>query len=516
MFCITDCPELPSIDESDLCAKAIVEIIVVTDDGDIGFDYSAAMEDAIQGGELQTLSTEVGSNTTIVTLDGDDIVTPAPTMTFSPTMSPAPTISAAPTSSCYDRDADCEAWARQDPSECMVNPDYMSVHCVKACGLCTTDSPTTTPPTDSPSVAPTIVPTAPSTSNSTIAPTTNSTTLGNSTLAPSTSNSTAASNSDETSSSASATSNETQSPTTAPESCFDKNEGCSESVDGIGCLVTKCEAWAGEGECVNNPTYMSANCAKSCDQCGMSPPTESPTPDVSFSSDPDASAPTVAPAACTDSNSECPSWASNGECNNNPTWMRANCALSCNVCQGDPKAPTCFDNDNRCPGWAASNECLNNPVWMSNNCKLSCGICQISENDGEADDNGENGDDIESDSLIETPPPLCRDNNDRCGEWAATNECSSNPTWMLENCKLSCNVCTVTTERSIQPTPTTETNEQEECVDLREGCHESGPSGDCLLTKCEFWTQEGECEINPSYMLSNCAKSCGKCDQVLV
>lgn len=26
---------------------------------------------------------------------------------------------------------------------------------------------------------------------------------------------------------------------------------------------------------------------------------------------------------------------------------------------------------------------------------------------------------------------------------------------------------------------------------------------------CEFWSNEGECESNPSYMLENCAKSCG-------
>uniref|UniRef100_A0A7R9ZUD1 ShKT domain-containing protein n=1 Tax=Pseudo-nitzschia arenysensis TaxID=697910 RepID=A0A7R9ZUD1_9STRA len=518
---IIDCPELPSIDASDLCAKATVEIIIVTDDGTIGFDYSTAMEDAIQGGELQTLSTEFGTNTTIVTLDVDDIVTPAPTMTFSPTTSPAPTVSAAPTSSCYDRDANCEAWANQDPSECVVNPEYMTSNCAKACGMCVTDSPTLTPPTDSPSGAPTMAPTAPSTSNSTIALSTNSTTLGNSTLAPTEFNSTLEPTSDAPSF-VPITSNTTQSPTMAPQSCVDKNEACAENVDGIGCLVTKCVLWAGEGECENNPTYMAANCAKSCDQCDISPPTESPTPAVNVPSDPNAPAPTVAPAACTDSNSECSSWASNGQCSKNPGWMLANCALSCNVCESNPTAPTCVDSDNRCVEWAASDECLKNPVWMSNNCKLSCGICQ-NDDDANEDDASDNGDETgednetESDSLIETPPPLCRDNNDRCGEWAGTGECSSNPSWMLENCKLSCNVCTATTERSIQPTSSTETSEmREECVDLREGCHQSATSGDCFVTKCEFWAQEGECEANPSFMIVNCAKSCGKCEELLV
>ena len=29
--------------------------------------------------------------------------------------------------------------------------------------------------------------------------------------------------------------------------------------------------------------------------------------------------------------------------------------------------------------------------------------------------------------------------------------------------------------------------------------------------ECEFWAKEGECEKNPNYMLTSCAKSCSVC-----
>ncbi len=37
----------------------------------------------------------------------------------------------------------------------------------------------------------------------------------------------------------------------------------------------------------------------------------------------------------------------------------------------------------------------------------------------------------------------CKDNNFECARWAATGECLSNPQFMLQNCKKSCQKCTV-------------------------------------------------------------------------
>ena len=36
---------------------------------------------------------------------------------------------------------------------------------------------------------------------------------------------------------------------------------------------------------------------------------------------------------------------------------------------------------------------------------------------------------------------LCQDSHEKCNYWASEGECSNNPTWMLNNCHLSCNVC---------------------------------------------------------------------------
>jgi hypothetical protein len=43
---------------------------------------------------------------------------------------------------------------------------------------------------------------------------------------------------------------------------------------------------------------------------------------------------------CTDSNSDCPGWASDGECEANPNYMLSNCQLSCNTCYTTTEAPT--------------------------------------------------------------------------------------------------------------------------------------------------------------------------------
>lgn len=39
---------------------------------------------------------------------------------------------------------------------------------------------------------------------------------------------------------------------------------------------------------------------------------------------------------------------------------------------------------------------------------------------------------------------VCEDNDPRCSQWAKweTNECQTNPAFMLTNCKKSCNACT--------------------------------------------------------------------------
>ena len=86
---------------------------------------------------------------------------------------------------------------------------------------------------------------------------------------------------------------------------------------------------------------------------------------------------------CADDHENCEFWASQGECFDNPSYMRTHCALSCESCApdgagaGDAPAWTggCFDRDALCGDWAAARECDVNPGWMLEHCAASCGAC---------------------------------------------------------------------------------------------------------------------------------------------
>ena len=136
---------------------------------------------------------------------------------------------------------------------------------------------------------------------------------------------------------------------------------------------------------------------------------------------------------------------------------------------------------------------------MMENCQKSCNSCDNNDTGDATDDVYDNDDATE-----------CSDKNDRCAEWAADDQCESNPSWMLVNCQLSCNVCgDDEIDRDRPP-------DDSDCADLNESCRIVSDSGDCQQTKCAFWADEGECDKNPSYMLENCSKSCGRCETLLV
>lgn len=84
---------------------------------------------------------------------------------------------------------------------------------------------------------------------------------------------------------------------------------------------------------------------------------------------------------------------------------------------------------------------------------------------------------------------LCRDENGSCTSWASSGECTRNPSFMLENCRVSCNVCTAGA-KVVSTAP----------------CADSAPPHDC-----EYWTTMGECTTNPAYMKEQCARSCNYC-----
>jgi len=72
----------------------------------------------------------------------------------------------------------------------------------------------------------------------------------------------------------------------------------------------------------------------------------------------------------------------------------------------------------------------------------------------------------------------CYDKNKYCATWATRSECSRNPSWMLSNCPIACEVCDF-------------------CEDFNQ--------------YCEDWARLGECRTNRKYMNIYCKKSCGVC-----
>lgn len=128
--------------------------------------------------------------------------------------------------------------------------------------------------------------------------------------------------------------------------CYDTHdEGDAEDSS---CLDREadCRGWSERGECQNNPAYMLANCANSCDACVNG----------------HAGIPQVAPSpenlrrvlarleetktylqrkvlinaryllSCTNSDPLCTHWATLGECERNPAQMHSKCPAACRRC----------------------------------------------------------------------------------------------------------------------------------------------------------------------------------------
>lgn len=91
---------------------------------------------------------------------------------------------------------------------------------------------------------------------------------------------------------------------------------------------------------------------------------------------------------CQNNNENCPQWAAEGECKNNPNFMLADCARSCGSCQkmvlgdgdedadmesSDPDGLSCRDEHGpECGTWANQGECLINP-----NCEFLISVIHV-------------------------------------------------------------------------------------------------------------------------------------------
>lgn len=145
----------------------------------------------------------------------------------------------------------------------------------------------------------------------------------------------------------------------------------------LGCYTTYCDSLAGAGRhawyivCIYQPKGNwkgDKPYEKSCPTQCLKGQTEEDglcvgTPDK-----------TEEELRCDDKEEHCALWATNGECENNETYMKKNCKKSCKVCESD-EAETCEDIEEDCTTWASAGQCKVNPTYMNYNCKKSCGKC---------------------------------------------------------------------------------------------------------------------------------------------
>ena len=94
----------------------------------------------------------------------------------------------------------------------------------------------------------------------------------------------------------------------------------------------------------------------------------------------------------------------------------------------------------------------------------------------------------------------CRDSNDNCLMWSQEGECINNKHYMIEFCPRSCDICRPMKSLHKEDTPTDDRDDSEtnpHCIDDRE--------------ECPGWAAEGECFVNPLFMLKSCRYSCWVC-----
>ena len=104
----------------------------------------------------------------------------------------------------------------------------------------------------------------------------------------------------------------------------------------------------------------------------------------------------------------------------------------------------------------------------------------------------------------------CRDRHANCAFWAKVKECKKNPSYMLKYCRESCGACGAEKEGQFSANVENDYDTDEN----DEGSEFEVPTEACenLDEECNFWAENGECELNPGYMETHCALACGTCD----
>lgn len=165
---------------------------------------------------------------------------------------------------------------------------------------------------------------------------------------------------------------------------------------------------------------------------------------------------------------DCKCWCDSGDRNNPVKECDGTGPVEPSVTTTTPRPMNCEDRSQYCPAWAAAGYCTGRyERYMSQNCSYSCRIC----------------DELTTTTTTTAAPAACRDENGYCRYWASRGECRRNPSYMEENCKMSCGTC--------------QSSGGSGCEDMNENC--------------PMWTRYCNNEVYSRYLNRNCRKSCGIC-----
>jgi hypothetical protein len=115
--------------------------------------------------------------------------------------------------------------------------------------------------------------------------------------------------------------------------------------------------------------------------------------------------------------------------------------------------------------------------------------------------------------------PACKDEDPGCPDWAADNQCSANPDFMMVSCRKSCNKCggdaSATASDSTSLANSLLSNAMSSSATTSDTSSSSSVSVDCKDDDpgCAGWAADNQCTANPDFMLMTCKKSCNSCDQ---
>ena len=106
-----------------------------------------------------------------------------------------------------------------------------------------------------------------------------------------------------------------------------------------------------------------------------------------------------------------------------------------------------------------------------------------------------------------------RDNHQNCAHWADIGECSNNKQFMQQECAAS---CAQAMGDSSEPAECAKLVQEGRCrsdvalVKCRASCFRALKANltEDLEGNCFYWATDGECDANPQWMSTSCARSC--------